>query len=180
VLAGDCSSQGSQAAAAFAGLIDQNGDGLISFPEFMVFVTVLALPTEQLDVAFHLFDADASGTLDADEYNRLLQVLRKRTVTGRMVNDSSLMGNAAQLLKVALPSSAQGGGASRRISFQAFHSFIFDSKRLLRQIEIDRYSGGSAFLTPLQFARLVVGNAPEALQSQLVQQHGLMQRPAER
>mgnify|MGYP005991741027 CR=1 FL=1 len=165
-------SQGStpSAAASFASLIDQNGDGLISFPEFMVFITVLALPAEQLDVAFHLFDADGSGTLDQSEYNALLRVLRKRTAAGKMADDSTITGAASQLSQVALPAAAGGGGdAPRRISFKAFHSFILEAKRLLRHIEIDRYSGGADSLTPLQFGRLVVGNAPASLQSALAE-----------
>ncbi len=156
------------AAASFAALIDQNGDGLISFAEFMVFITVLALPTEQLDVAFHLFDADGSGELDQREYNALLQVLRKRTAAGKMADDSAITGAASQLSQVPLPAAAAADGRPDRISFQAFHSFILDAKRLLRQIEIDRYSGGEEHLTPVQFARLVVGNAPTAMQGELV------------
>lgn len=163
------------AAASFASLIDQNGDGLISFPEFMVFITVLALPTEQLDVAFHLFDADGSGTLDRQEYNALLQVLRKRTATGNMADDSTITGAAMQLSQVALPAAATAEGTpgeGRRISFKAFHAFILEAKRLLRQIEIDRYSGGADALSPVQFGRLVVGNAPAHLQGPLAQRLG--------
>ncbi len=43
---------------------DVEGDGQISFAEFIFFVTLLAIPRTETLAAFRMFDADGSGSLD--------------------------------------------------------------------------------------------------------------------
>lgn len=46
----------------------QNGDGFISFPEYIFFVTLLSIPPWEVEQAFHTFDLDNSGMVDKDEF----------------------------------------------------------------------------------------------------------------
>lgn len=170
-VSGTAGEEGTSAAAAFAALVDQDGDGLISFGEFMVLLTVLSLPPAQLDVAFRLFDGDGSGTLDAAEYNGLLQVLRSRTAAGQQVKDMNVLGQSlGRLGSVALPQTAVGAGTPsdpRRLTLAGFAAFVRRVRAQLHHVEFERYGGGSGALTPRQFALLIVGNAPPALQAAL-------------
>lgn len=43
-------------------LVDLNGDGLISFHEYLFFMTMLSLPPSRFTVAFDMFDVDGSGS----------------------------------------------------------------------------------------------------------------------
>ncbi|XP_068637658.1 calcium uptake protein, mitochondrial-like isoform X2 [Aristolochia californica] len=47
--------------SSFFMLFDTNNDGLISFPEYIFFVTLLSIPEKSFSVAFKMFDLDRNG-----------------------------------------------------------------------------------------------------------------------
>ena len=57
--------------------IDQDGDGLISFSEFIFFSTLLAIPPKYFKVAFNLFDEDGNGSVSANEFKEVMRLLRE-------------------------------------------------------------------------------------------------------
>ncbi|KAJ3374175.1 Calcium uptake protein 1, mitochondrial [Allomyces arbusculus] len=59
-------------AAQFLKLADLDGDGLISFSEYMLFLTLLQIPDHHIDMAFSALDTDGNGQLSQSE---LLQFL---------------------------------------------------------------------------------------------------------
>ncbi|CAM9332441.1 unnamed protein product, partial [Discosporangium mesarthrocarpum] len=67
----------------FIAMVDVDGDGLISYDEFMLFHTLLAVPPKQLGVAFCMFDRNGSGTIDLTEFCTLMAVMRGSTNAGR-------------------------------------------------------------------------------------------------
>ena len=54
-------------------LIDTDGDGLISFSEFVFFRAMLRIRPTDLELAFQMFDRDESGSIDRDEFSYLLR-----------------------------------------------------------------------------------------------------------
>ena len=48
-------------AAEFVGLVDVDGDGFISWSEFLLLTTLLTIPPAQLKVAFRMFDTENNG-----------------------------------------------------------------------------------------------------------------------
>jgi len=62
--------------AAFK-IADQNGDGLISFQEYLFFVSLLSIPERSFKVAFKLMDEDGSGKVDRNEFMRVMQWVKK-------------------------------------------------------------------------------------------------------
>ena len=67
---------------AFFTRFDVEGDGLISFAEFIFFTTLLAIPPGEISAAFRMFDADSSGSLDRDEFRAMMRVLRSQSRHG--------------------------------------------------------------------------------------------------
>ncbi len=61
---------------------DVEGDGQISFAEFIFFVTLLAIPRGEICAAFKMFDADGSGSLDRAEFRAMFRVLRAQSRQG--------------------------------------------------------------------------------------------------
>ncbi|KAK9947458.1 hypothetical protein M0R45_003082 [Rubus argutus] len=59
-------------------LFDTDGDGLISFAEYMFFVTLLSIPESSFTVAFKMFDLDNSGDIDREEFNRVMALMRNQ------------------------------------------------------------------------------------------------------
>ncbi len=48
-------------------LVDVNGDGLVSFAEYIFFITILSIAPEELEIAFRLYDVDGSGEMSLEE-----------------------------------------------------------------------------------------------------------------
>ncbi|XP_054806118.1 calcium uptake protein, mitochondrial-like [Prosopis cineraria] len=74
-------------------LFDTNNDGLISFPEYIFFVTLLSIPESGFQVAFKMFDLDNNGHIDKQEFNKVMALMRSQhrqgDVTG--VEDGGLL-----------------------------------------------------------------------------------------
>ncbi|CAL8172680.1 unnamed protein product [Prunus armeniaca] len=67
------------APSKFFMLFDTDGDGLISFPEFIFFVTLLSIPEASFTVAFKMFDLDNSGDIDRGEFNKVMALMRSQS-----------------------------------------------------------------------------------------------------
>ncbi|OMO65177.1 Calcium-binding EF-hand [Corchorus capsularis] len=59
-------------------LFDTNNDGLISFPEYIFFVTLLSIPESSFSVAFKMFDIDNNGEIDRDEFKKVMTLMREQ------------------------------------------------------------------------------------------------------
>ncbi|XP_074287094.1 calcium uptake protein, mitochondrial-like [Silene latifolia] len=57
-------------------LFDVNNDGLISFKEYIFFVTLLSIPESSFSVAFKMFDIDNNGEIDRDEFKQVMALMR--------------------------------------------------------------------------------------------------------
>lgn len=49
----------------------QDGDGLISFSEYIFFVTLLSIPLWEVEQTFRAIDLDGSGMVDRDEFKEV-------------------------------------------------------------------------------------------------------------
>ncbi|MED6209238.1 hypothetical protein PIB30_052762 [Stylosanthes scabra] len=86
------------APSEFFMLFDVNGDGLISFKEYIFFVTVLSIPESSFSVAFKMFDVDNNGKINKEEFKKVMALMRAHhrqgvhhrdgLRTGLKVNDS--------------------------------------------------------------------------------------------
>ncbi|MED6186674.1 hypothetical protein PIB30_069007 [Stylosanthes scabra] len=86
------------APSEFFMLFDVNGDGLISFKEYIFFVTLLSIPESSFSVAFKMFDVDNNGEINKEEFKKVMALMRSHhrqgvqhrdgLRTGLKVNDS--------------------------------------------------------------------------------------------
>lgn len=60
-------------------LFDTNGDGLISFPEYMFLLTLLSIPECSFSTAVRMFDRNGDGRIDREEFQMVMASMRART-----------------------------------------------------------------------------------------------------
>ncbi|KAI9179380.1 Calcium uptake protein 1, mitochondrial [Blastocladiella emersonii ATCC 22665] len=72
-------------ALQFFKLADTDGDGLISFPEYMFFTALLLIPEQHFDLAFRALDQNGDGLLTREEFAQLIDAEADETgFFGRM------------------------------------------------------------------------------------------------
>ncbi|XP_058111433.1 calcium uptake protein, mitochondrial-like isoform X2 [Magnolia sinica] len=78
--------------SAFFMLFDTNTDGLISFPEYIFFVTLLSIPESSFSVAFKMFDLDRSGEIEQNEFKKVMSLMRSHNRQGACHRDGLRIG----------------------------------------------------------------------------------------
>ncbi|XP_023734391.1 calcium uptake protein, mitochondrial [Lactuca sativa] len=84
-------------------LFDTNNDGLISFAEYIFFVTLLSIPESSFSIAFKMFDLDNNGEIDKEEFKKVMALMRSQHRQGSRHRDGLRTG-----LKVSTP--VENGG----------------------------------------------------------------------
>ncbi|KAH1203612.1 Calcium uptake protein, mitochondrial [Glycine soja] len=59
-------------------LFDVNNDGLISFKEYIFFVTLLSIPESSFSVTFKMFDVNNNGEINKEEFKKVMALMRSR------------------------------------------------------------------------------------------------------
>ncbi|PIN23131.1 Ca2+ binding protein, contains EF-hand motif [Handroanthus impetiginosus] len=70
------------APSQFFMLFDTNSDGLISFKEYLFFVTLLSIPESSFSVAFKMFDLDCNGEIGKEEFMKVMTLMRAHNRQG--------------------------------------------------------------------------------------------------
>ncbi|KAL9688536.1 hypothetical protein QQ045_032958 [Rhodiola kirilowii] len=68
-------------------LFDTDNDGLISFPEYIFFVTLLSIPETSFSIAFKMFDLDNNGEIDLEEFKKVMALMRSQNRQGSQHRD---------------------------------------------------------------------------------------------
>ena len=126
----------------FFDMFDTDGDGLISFPEYLFFVTLLSLTDEQCKATFRKFDVDEGGSLCREEFLQRMKHMRlsttKRRASGyrtglKTVNDvDDLSGGLVHHL-------FGDGRRERKLSLKAFEAFLTKLRTEIDSLEFEHY-----------------------------------------
>lgn len=129
------------AASTFFMLFDTNNDGLISFPEYIFFVTLLSIPESSFNVAFKMFDLDHNGEIDREEFKKVMTLMRSYNRQGVSQRDGLRIG-----LKVG--TSVENGGlleyffgqdGKGRLQLEKFVQFLKDLHNEIERLEFAHY-----------------------------------------
>eukprot|EP01111_Echinosteliopsis_oligospora_P004904 TRINITY_DN1801_c0_g1_i1.p1 TRINITY_DN1801_c0_g1~~TRINITY_DN1801_c0_g1_i1.p1 ORF type:complete len:426 (+),score=105.56 TRINITY_DN1801_c0_g1_i1:78-1280(+) len=137
--------------AAFK-IADQNQDGLISYEEYLFFISLLSIPEDSFKVAFKMIDEDGSGTLDLNEFTKMMSFLKQASPSGQKIKPD------------VKDTMAQGwldhyftGG--KNLTLDKFAGFLTQLKKDVLQMEFDLYSQGNKFVSQRDFGILLASYA---------------------
>ncbi|XP_073147493.1 calcium uptake protein, mitochondrial isoform X2 [Henckelia pumila] len=129
------------APSQFFMLFDTNNDGLISFKEYLFFVTLLSIPESSFSVAFKMFDLDYSGEIDREEFKRVMNLMRAHNRQGALHSNGIRAGHN-------LGDSVENGGlveyffgpdGRRRLKHDRFVRFLRDLHEEMVKLEFAHY-----------------------------------------
>ena len=144
---------------------DINSDGLISFAEYIFFVTLLSIPENQFEIAFKMFDTNHDGTVDADEFSTVMEMMKNKTAVGqharggaRSFTDARSGNEFADTCRGIKAFFGDDGSGS--VSFENFVAYMKRLRTSIMHIEFDYYDiNKSGTIPATAFALSVIGYA---------------------
>lgn len=141
---------------------DTNGDGLISFPEYIFFVTLLSIPESDILAAIKMFDLDRNGEIKKEEFKKVMKFLRANNRQGYAQRDGLRIG-----LKV--DNSVDNGGiveyffgkdGKGHLQLMNFVQFVKDLHKEITRLEFLHYDHqGRGSISARDFALSMVAAA---------------------
>ena len=125
----------------FFKLFDTDGDGLISFPEYVFFITLLSIPESKVKAIFQQFDIDRSGQLSRGEFMEMMKAMRKSTGRGNASGiRTGLKATNVDDISVGLVQYLfEDKGKERLLSFEEFISFLHELRGEIDLLEFAHY-----------------------------------------
>ncbi|KAK8482517.1 hypothetical protein V6N13_031246 [Hibiscus sabdariffa] len=144
-------------------LFDVNSDGLISFKEYIFFVTLLSIPESSFSIAFKMFDVDNNGKIDKEEFKKVMALMRANNRQGSVHRDGFRIGS------LKLTGSVEDGGlveyffgkdGKSRLHHDKFVQFMRGLQDEMLRLEFDHYDyKGQGTISAKDFALSMVASA---------------------
>ncbi|KAG7021189.1 Calcium uptake protein, mitochondrial [Cucurbita argyrosperma subsp. argyrosperma] len=141
-------------------LFDTNNDGLISFAEYIFFVTLLSIPETSFSVAFKMFDIDNNGEIDREEFKKVMGLMRKQNRQGAHHRDGRRLGVKACVENGGLVEYFFGQDGNGSLHHDKFVQFLRQLHDEILKLEFSHYdfkSRGS--ISAKDFALSIVASA---------------------
>lgn len=149
---------------------DMDGDGVLSFWEYSLVLTLLSIPEPDVEVIFNVVDLDDSGSIDASEFHEVVNSLQKgrqhsRAPTGRLGRAAGLHMESPSGLLVSFFGKDQTG----KLSLGQFMSFLSQLHVHMAELEFTHYDVlGKDAVPGVDFARSLVAVADVRLVDELL------------
>ncbi|XP_011081511.1 calcium uptake protein, mitochondrial isoform X1 [Sesamum indicum] len=122
-------------------LFDTNNDGLISFKEYLFFVTLLSIPESSFSIAFKMFDIDCNGEIDRDEFKKVMNLMRAHNRQGAVHSDGLRAGHklGGSIENGGLLEYFFGGDGKKLLHHDKFAQFLRDLHDEMVRLEFAHY-----------------------------------------
>nr|GMD42609.1 calcium uptake protein, mitochondrial-like [Ipomoea batatas] len=129
------------APSEFFMLFDTNSDGLISFKEYIFFVTLLSIPESSFSVAFKMFDRDCNGEIDLAEFKKVMGLMQSHNRQGAHHSDGLRAGHSlgGQVENGGLLEYLFGEDGKQRLQHDKFVQFLRDLHDEIIRLEFAHY-----------------------------------------
>ncbi|XP_078165458.1 calcium-binding EF hand family protein [Carex rostrata] len=137
-------------------LFDTNNDGLISFPEYIFFLTLLSIPESSFSVAFKMFDLDHNGEIEIEEFKKVMELMRDYSRQGK--RSGSRMNRSAE--NSGLIQFFFGEDGNGKLKYETFVEFLRDLHEEIVRLEFAHYDFKSCgTISTKDFALSMVASA---------------------
>lgn len=138
------------APSEFFMLFDVNNDGLISFKEYIFFVTLLSIPESSFSVAFKMFDIDNDGEIDIEEFKKVMALMRSHNRQGAFQKGGLRAGLrvGGHVENGGLVHFFFGEQGNQRLQHDKFVQFLRDLHREMIRLEFSHYDFKSSGTIP--------------------------------
>jgi len=137
--------------AAFK-IADQNQDGLISFEEYLFFVTLLSIPEQSFKVAFRMLDVNDDGNVDQNEFMKMISFLRAASPHAQQTRSTGT--------GVAQGWLTHYFGANTGLTLDKFSGFLQQLKSDVLKLEFNLYDPQElGYISQRDFGMLLVSYA---------------------
>ncbi|KAK3154616.1 hypothetical protein QOZ80_2BG0192900 [Eleusine coracana subsp. coracana] len=143
-------------------LFDTNGDGLISFAEYIFFVTLLSIPESSFSVAFKMFDLDHNGAIDKEEFRKVMTLMRSYNRQGASHRDGLRFGRKVgqSVESGGLVEYFFGKDGNEHLHYDKFSNFLKQLHDEIVRLEFNHYDVRSSKTIPVKdFALSMVASA---------------------
>ncbi|XP_055333532.1 calcium uptake protein 1, mitochondrial-like [Paramacrobiotus metropolitanus] len=143
--------------------------GLISFSDYLFLMTILAISARHIEIAFKIFDVNGDGTVDADEFEEILNVLRSQTSVGIRHREAKLMGGSyggTKFVDSGLKTFFFGKSGTGKLKVQDFLAFQAKMKDEVLRMEFERMEPKSGKISERTFAKMLLTYAGISEQKQ--------------
>eukprot|EP01091_Cochliopodium_minus_P013012 TRINITY_DN4080_c0_g1_i2.p1 TRINITY_DN4080_c0_g1~~TRINITY_DN4080_c0_g1_i2.p1 ORF type:complete len:276 (-),score=103.38 TRINITY_DN4080_c0_g1_i2:35-862(-) len=144
----------------FLNEIDLNNDGLISYSEYIFFITLLTIPRDMVEIAFKMFDKDGNGEVDSKEFTEVMKVMRKMNNVASASRDGGSLSQVKKRSIDIVPSffGKDGKGTLKLENFQGFMDNLFSSILVLEFHLLDPNDTGKISYKDFGASLLSFGN----------------------
>ncbi|KAL5772719.1 hypothetical protein ACOSP7_012334 [Xanthoceras sorbifolium] len=157
------------APSKFFMLFDTNNDGLISFPEYIFFVTLLSIPESSFSIAFKMFDLDNNGEIDKEEFKKVMVLMQTGTKQAARHRNGRKLGLKESREDGGLVEYFFGKDGNKCLKHEKFVQFLRDLHGEILHLEFSHYDVKSrGTISAKDFALSLVAAADIGLTSKLL------------
>ncbi|KAL1372212.1 hypothetical protein HN51_002354 [Arachis hypogaea] len=120
-------------------LFDTNNDGVISFPEYIFFVTLLSIPESSFTVAFKMFDLNNNGEIDKEEFKKVMALMRSQNRQGASHRDGRRLGVKSSVDEGGILEYFFGKDGNTCLEHGKFVQFLRDLHEEILKLEFAHY-----------------------------------------